>query len=157
MGAGASAKWVILNPAERVFGAAAGAAFSWAGETAVTPFGMGSGIELFFPLQAKAGRIFSFMLVPGCIWTSEKGFPWEPLPRLLVSGGVMARFPWATAGLSARAGFPFTGGIEPSVMLGGEIKLFPPPSSFVFSLLGGFWKRGSALGGFGGAGIGLIY
>lgn len=156
-GAGASAKWVFLNPAANRFGAAAGAVFSWTGRTSVTPFGMGSGIELFFPFQAQAGRVFSFMLAPAGIWTGEDGFPWDPVPRLLAYGGVMARLPWATAGISARAEFPFTAGTGPSVMLAGEIKFFPPPSSFVFSLMGGFWKKGSALGGFGGAGIGLIY
>jgi hypothetical protein len=157
LGAGVSAKWLVLNPAEGPFGAAAGAVFSWAGGTSVTPFGMGSGIELFFPLQARAGRIFSFVLAPACIWTGEDGFPWDPVPRVLVSGGVMACFPWATAGISARGEFPLTAGTEPSVMFAGEIKCFPPPSSFVFSLMGGFRKKGSASGGFGGAGIGLIY
>jgi hypothetical protein len=157
LAAGASVKWAFCSPAGQPFGAAAGAVFSWADKAPVTPFGMGSGIELFFPVQANAGTVLSFLLSPGCIWTGEEGFPWEPVPRLLVSGGVMARLPWATAGLSARGEFPFTGGLEPSVMLGGELKLFPPPSSFVFSLMGGFWKKGPGLGLFGGAGIGIIY
>jgi hypothetical protein len=161
LGMGASVKWAIQNPAETGFGAAAGAAFSWIGDTPVTPLGMERGIELFFPLQAAAGAV-SFILTPGCVWTKEEGFPekpssWETIPRLLVSGGFMARLPWATAGLSARAEFPLSGGADPSVMLGAEIKLFPPPSSFVFSLMTGFWKTGPHLGAFGGAGIGIIY
>jgi hypothetical protein len=42
-------------------------------------------------------------------------------------------------------------------MIAGEIKFFPPPSRFVFSLLGGLRIKEASFGGFGGVGIGMIY
>jgi hypothetical protein len=155
-GFGSAAKWVFFNPAETTkFGFAAGASFAWAAKTAATPFGMGSGIELFFPLELDTGA-FSFLLTPACIWTSDEGFPWDPAPRLLLSGGAMYRMTYVSTALSARSEFDFSGG-DPSVMIGGEVKFFPPPSSFVFSVMGGVWVKGGSLGGFGGVGIGMIY
>jgi hypothetical protein len=38
-----------------------------------------------------------------------------------------------------------------------ELRLFPPPSSFIFSLLGGLWFAGNTMGGYGGVGVGFIY
>ncbi|MCL2373855.1 MAG: hypothetical protein FWC65_01255, partial [Treponema sp.] len=161
-GAGASGgvKWAFSHADEGSLpvAAAAGAAVSWAGETGLTPFGMASGIELFLPVGMDFGRRFSFALTPAALWTSDEGFPWEPAPRLVVSGGLMARFAYASAGLSARSEFDFTEGSPPPfVMAGGEVKLFPPPSTFVFSVMGGVWARDGIFGGFGGLGIGMIY
>jgi hypothetical protein len=42
-------------------------------------------------------------------------------------------------------------------MAAAEIRFFPPPSSMVFSLLGGGWFRDGRCGAYGGIGIGLIY
>ncbi|MDR2617684.1 MAG: PEGA domain-containing protein [Treponema sp.] len=156
--AGGAIKWAFLKPAGGFPGFAAGAVFSWAEKTAATPFGMGSGIELFFPVQLDLKAPFSFLLTPACIWTGSSGFPWEPAPRLLLSGGILARLTYATAGFSVRSEYPLSGEGpgSPSFMICGEIKIFPPPSSLVFSALGGVWIRGSSLGGFGGVGIGLI-
>jgi hypothetical protein len=156
--AGGAVKWAFLKPPGSFPGFAAGAVFSWAEKTAAAPFGMGSGIELFFPLQMDLRAPFSFLLTPACIWTGDNGFPWEPAPRLLLSGGFLARLAYATAGFSVRSEYPL-GGEAPrpsSIMISGEIKLFPPPSNLVFSALGGLWIRDSSLGGFGGVGIGLI-
>jgi hypothetical protein len=168
-GVAGSAKWVIKSPASGSFagriGAAAGAVFSWADKAAVTPFGAGSGIELFLPLSLGLGGGFSFLLSPACIWTGDEGFPWEPSPRQLLSGGLLFQKAPFAAGLSARSEYRLWGEDprKPSVMMGGEIKYGPPPSRFVFSILGGAWiknasKGGAAFGGgFGGVGIGMIY
>jgi len=139
--------------------AAAGAVFSWTGNTGLTPFGMASGIELFFPLKLDMGRFFSFTLTPSALWTGDEGFPWGPVPRLLVSGGLLMQATYVGAGLSFRTEYDFTGrgAWPPYTMVGAEVKLFPPPSSFVFSLMGGIWTQGNFLGGFGGLGIGMIY
>jgi hypothetical protein len=155
-----SAKWVILNPAAgRRFSAAAGAAYTWADAIPLSPFGAGAGIELFFPLSLALGGDFSFLLTPACIWTGDKGFPWEPAPRLLLSGGfILQRAPFA-AGISARSEYRLWGDKRepPSVMTAGELKFFPVPSRFVFSVMGGLWIKRAVPGGFGGVGIGMIY
>ena len=161
-GAGVSggAKWVFVRPREGnlPLGAAAGAVFSWTGNTGLTPFGMASGVELFFPFSVDFGRLFSFAVSPAALWTADEGFPWEPAPRLLVSGGLMMRTTYISAGLSLRSEYDFTASPwPPFIAAGGEIKFSPPPSSFVFSLMGGLWKRGNSAGGFGGFGIGMIY
>ena len=160
-GIGAGAKWVFHNSkgGGLPLDAAAGAIFSWTGKTGLTPFGMASGIELYFPLKLDLGNLFSLALAPAALWTGDEGFPWGPVPRLLVSGGLLMRMAYVSAGLSLRSEYNFTGGDPwpPFIIAGGEVKIFPPPSNFVFSFMGGVWVRGSDLGGFGGLGIGMIY
>jgi hypothetical protein len=105
------------------------------------------------------GGDLSLLLTPACLWTGDEGYPWEPSPRLLVSGGVLLQKTAFAAGVSARSEYRPWGDDpqKPSLMLGGEIKFFPPPSRFVFSLMGGAWIKESSRGGFGGVGIGMIY
>jgi hypothetical protein len=155
-----SAKWVFLSPAAgRRFSAAAGAAYTWADAIPLSPFGAGAGIELFLPLSLALGGDFSLLLTPACIWTGDEGFPWEPAPRLLFSGGLIFQKAPFAAGLSARSEYRLWGNTPepPSVAAAGELKFFPAPSRFVFSVLGGLWVRNAAFGGFGGLGIGMIY
>ena len=165
-GAGGGVKWIYLdsNDSGLPLDAAAGLVFSWTGKTALFPFGMASGFELYFPFRLNLGRIFSISLSPAALWTGDfaeekSGFPWEPVPRLLVSGGVMAQMAWFSAGLSVRSEYKFSGDgpWPPYIMTGAEARFFPPPSSFVFSFIGGIWVRGSELGGYGGLGIGMIH
>jgi hypothetical protein len=158
IGFGGAVKWGYFNTPD-FFGAAAGAQVSWVKDTSESPFGLSSGIELFFPFSIKTGRVFSFLFTPAALWTGDKGFPWDGAPRLLVSGGVMAKLTYFSAGVSARSGFRFTGEEKmPSpVSVGAELKFFPPPSNLVFSVSGGAWFKNSRAGGFGGLGIGMIY
>ncbi|MCL2473143.1 MAG: hypothetical protein FWF26_05635, partial [Treponema sp.] len=160
-GVGGSVKWVYLNSHKEnlPFGAAAGLAGSWTGKTALTPFGMASGIEAYFPFKLDFASIFSVVLSPSVLWTGDEGFPWDPAPRLVVSAGVMMQMTYFGAGLSVRQEYNFSGGNTwpPSIIAGGELRFFPPPSFFVFSVTGGIWARDNHFGGFGGLGIGMIY
>jgi hypothetical protein len=160
LGAAGSAKWVFRTP-DPVIPVAVAAAFSfaWAQEGALSPFGMGSGAEFAFPLSWRFLPPLSLVISPALIWTGEKGYPSEAAPRGILSGGLFFRRPFISAGLSLRSEYIFAGdlrGIGP-LTLGGEVQFFPPPSSLVFSLMGGGWFRGSEQGAFGGVGIGLIY
>jgi len=168
LGVSGGVKWVFIDKDDASrrqtahrhfpFGAAAGAVFSWTGNTALTPFGMACGIELFFPLELGLGKLFSLSVSPAALWTGPDGFPLEPIPRLLISGGLLMRLDYLSAGFSIRSEFDFNADpLPPFILVGGEIKIFPPPSSFVFSLIGGMWRRGNSMGGFGGVGIGMIY
>ena len=159
VGVSGGVKWAFYEAGagNSPFGAAAGANFSWAGATGLTPFGMASGAEFFFPVSVNFARRFSFALTPAALWTADEGFPWEATPRLLVSGGLKMRMTYLSAGLSVRTEYDFSSdALTPFVIAGGQILLFPPPSSFVLSLFGGVQVRGSRLGGFGGIGIGMI-
>jgi len=159
LGAGVSGgvKWAFFNSG--FFGVAAGFNFSWTGKTALTPFGMASGMELYVPLKLDLGNLFSLALSPSVLWTGDEGFPWEGVPRLLVSGGLMMKLIYVIAGLSVRTEFKFSGdqAWPPLILAGAEAKFFPPPSSFVISVNGGIWARGSSLGGFAGFAIGMIH
>jgi hypothetical protein len=119
-------------------------------------------LALSLPLSWKAGKNLSLEFSPGVFWTGEDSYPAEALPRLLLSGGLLFRRPSFTAGLSlqSRAHFAGTGKEDPGfgpLMAAAEIRLFPPPSNVVFSLLGGGWTDFGRFGGFGGIGIGVIY
>ena len=158
-GAGVSggAKFLFFNSG--FLASAAGLNFSWTGKTGLTPFGMASGFELYIPLMLNLGRLFSISLSPAALWTGDDGFPWDPIPRLLVSGGIIAKMSYVTAGLSVRSEHNFNGdgAWPPFIITAGEVKIFPPPSSFIISLMGGLWVRKDSVGGFGGLGIGMIY
>jgi hypothetical protein len=158
-GGAGSVKWVFVNPHSGILGAAAGLTASWTGKTALTPFGMASGIELFFPFSVNLGKLLSLSLSPAALWTGDEGFPWKPVPRLLVSGGVMMKMTYFSAGLSIRSEFNFSDGSPWPLpfITGAEVKILPPPSSFVFSFMGGIWARDSEIRGFGGVGIGMVY
>jgi hypothetical protein len=157
--AGASVKWLCWKGESLPLEAAAGIAYAWAKEGSVSPFGMGSGVELFLPLGWRLHNSLSLSFSPGIIWTGEGGYPNESAPRAIVSGGVLFQHGFITAGLSARSEFAFAGeaGGAGPVMLGVECKLFPPPSIFVVTFQSGVWFDGSRRGGFGGVGIGMIY
>ena len=159
-GVAGGAKWAYLASGDEFpLTAAAGLVFSWTGKTGLTPFGMASGIELFFPFMVDLGKFFSIALSPAVLWTGDEGFPWEPIPRLLVSGGLIFQKTYFTAGLSIRSEYNFDSAdpLPPPLMIGGEIKFMPPPSMFVFSVTGGVWTRDGNAGGFGGIGIGMIH
>ncbi|MDR1597227.1 MAG: hypothetical protein LBR99_05935, partial [Treponema sp.] len=98
-------------------------------------------------------------LSPAVLWTGEEGYPAESIPRFLFSGGVLFRQPFFTTGLSLRSEYIFRGTVLDfgPLMAAAEIRFFPPPSSMVFSLLGGGWFRDGRCGAYGGIGIGLIY
>jgi hypothetical protein len=160
-GLAGSVKWEALMPREDFpLGLAAGLSYGWASEGTVSPFGMGTGVQLFLPLSWRLGPAFSLLFSPAILWTGDGGYPSEAAPRGILSGGLMFRHSLFTAGISVRSEYIFSPRrpIDPeAIMLGGEIKFFPPPSSFVLTLLGGAWFRNSERGGFGGAGIGVIY
>jgi hypothetical protein len=160
-GIAGSVKWEALTAREEFpLGLAAGLSYGWARQGALTPFGMGTGVQLFLPLSWRLGSAFSLLFSPAVQWTGDGGYPSEPVPRGVLSGGVMFRRSFITAGISVRSEYVFSSSqpIDPgAIMLGGEVKFFPPPSSFVFTLLGGAWFKDRDWGAFGGLGIGLIY
>ncbi|MDR2258782.1 MAG: PEGA domain-containing protein [Treponema sp.] len=159
-GIAGSAKWVFL-PGERglPLGFAAGLSYAWEEEGGAAPFGAGPGIGLYLPLSWRLGS-FSALFSPGIRWPVQD----DLIPRLLFSGGLLFQGPWFTAGLSLRPEFNVSAasraenGDDPVFLLmGGEFKLYPPPSNLVFTLSGGAWLTGSGAGGFGGVAVGIIY
>ncbi|MDR0623245.1 MAG: PEGA domain-containing protein [Treponema sp.] len=159
-GVSGSAKWVFLH-GQRGFPPdfAAGLSYAWEEERGAAPFGAGPGLGLHFPLSWRRAP-FTLLFSPGIRWPVQD----DLIPRLLLSGGLLFQGPWFTAGLSLRPEFDFSAasgagnGDGPVFLLtGGEFKLYPPPSNLVFTLSGGAWLTGSAAGGFGGVGVGIIY
>jgi hypothetical protein len=157
-GLAGSVKWVFLQGRGAPLGFAGGLSYAWEEEKDAAPLGPGPGLGLYLPLSwgpAPLSVVFSpgmRLPVPGLI------------PRLLLSGGLLFQGSWFTAGLSLRPEFNFSelsgegrDGNLVYLIMGGELKWYPPPSNLVFTLSGGFWLAGSATGGFGGLGIGLIY
>jgi hypothetical protein len=157
LGISGSAKWMLREPDRIPVAAALGLAYGWTREGAISPFGMGAGAEIFLPLGWRIHPLVLFALTPALIWTGDKGYPAEPAPRSLLSGGLLFQRSIISAGISLRSEYKFTrgSGVFGPLLAGGEVKIFP--SNLVISLLGGAWFRGSRQGGFGGVGIGLIY
>jgi hypothetical protein len=187
IGAGVSVKWVLLVPspkgetvpAKRSFGrtgassgafgragfAAAGFAaefsYGWAREGPYTPFGMGTGAALRFPLSYRILQDpFSIDLLgsPLFLWAGEGGHPDGVVPRLGVEGGLLLAYKSLAGGLSVRWDYaprrtePSGPGPLSSAL---ELKFFP--SNLVLSCTGGFWYWENNAGAFFGAGIGVIY
>ena len=168
------------------FAFGAGLYYGWVEGGSASPFGLTTGIQAFLPVSASfalkrnaVGALglfpgqsegespgFTFQLTPALLWTGDQGYPSEPAPRIHLSGGLLFQYSFLLAGISARAEFRFDRGWEEvksapgwagPLVMAAEIRAYPPPSSFVFTVLGGLWIRGSEHGAFGGAGIGLIY
>jgi hypothetical protein len=146
-----SAKWVLLRDDDGPpLGLAAGLSYAW--EDA--PLGPGAGAGLYVPLSWRFDRL-SLLFSPGVRWP----VPVDLLPRLLVSGGLLYRGSWFIAGYSLRTELNFSENREGPFFFAsaGELKFYPPPSNWVFTLSGGFWLSPSHAGGFGGLGFGLIF
>jgi hypothetical protein len=155
---GGSLKWAFAKSGTGM-AAAAALSYAWAKTETFTPFGAAAGLTLSIPFSWRLGEALSLALSPGALWTGEKGYPAEAVPRLLLSGGLLFRRPTFTAGFSLQSHFVVAGkdpGFGP-LMAAAEMRLFPPPSNIIFSLIGGAWVDSGAYGGFGGIGIGLIY
>jgi hypothetical protein len=73
------------------------------------------------------------------------------------STGILYRRSSFNSGVSMRYEFDFTKEINPRLLAGGEIHIFPPPSNFVFSIQGGMWIQETRTEGYGGIGIGMIF
>jgi hypothetical protein len=158
--AAGSVKWALKDMAGALpLSMAAALSYTWMEKGGVTPFGAGTGVQLALPLSWQPRRVLAMIISPGILWTGDEGYPSDPVPRALVSGGLLFRQPYFMAGVSVRSEFLFNDPQPgPGLLLtGGELRFSPPPSSFVFTLLGGTWYKGGSWGGYGGAGIGFIY
>jgi hypothetical protein len=155
-----SAKWVFLGSGlkdwELPLNLSLGLSGGWMEGRSASPFGLSSGLELFLPLSWNITPLLTLAFTPSGLWTGDEGFPWEALPRLLLSGGLLAEYAFITAGLSVQGELNFSG-LRPSLKMAGELKLFPPPSRFVFSLHGGASREDRRWEGFGGLGIGILF
>jgi hypothetical protein len=161
-GFSASAKYAFLHSGNIFpFGLAAALSYAWASSGGEAPLSSGRGAALHFPLSLGLGS-FTALFSPGMRLPGMN----DPVPRLLLSAGLLLRGEWFTAGISlrpefdftntgSRAGIPFSERVR--IMSGTEVKFYPPPSNLVYTLLGGACVRGSQASGFGGIGIALLY
>ncbi len=159
IGAGGSVKWQILHHEHGALplGLAAILSYGWAQEGPITPFVMGTGLEIALPVSWSFGNACMLSLSPGILWSGPEGYPESGVPSGILSAGFSYRHPIFNSGLSARTEYFFENGINLGpVSFAGEIKLFPQPSVFVISVMAGLSYENSSWGGFGGIGIGFI-
>lgn len=159
IGAGGSVKWQILNRQNGglPLGLAAVLSYGWAEEGPLTPFAMGTGLDISIPVSWSFGNSMSAFLTPGILWSGEKGYPDSGVPSGVLSAGISYRRSVFNSGLSVRTEYLFENGAELGpVSIGGEIKFFPLPSIFVISATAGIVYENNSWGGFGGIGIGFI-
>jgi hypothetical protein len=143
-----SAKWLFLDAP---LGLALLGNFSWSSGMDKSP--QREGASLIVPLSWELGQGFSLLLSAGLFWPD-----WDrPAPRLLLSLGPLFNRGMFSAGLSLRGEFDFSAPSPVTLFGAGELRLFPPPSNLVFTLLGGFWNQGPRTGGFGGFALGTIF
>jgi hypothetical protein len=154
-GISGSTKWVLLHGKDTLpLSLAAGFSFAWVDTAGEAPLSPGRGAVLYAPLSYRFTYITA-LFSPALRWIGSG----NPIPRLILSAGALYQGEHFTAGLSLRPEFDFSKNSDNrfNIKMGGEVKFYPPPSSLIFSLLGGVWIRGEYSGGFGGAGIGIIY
>jgi hypothetical protein len=180
-------KWQIL---ERPLGLALGLSLGYAGllprsadigvwaPLSYDPWGLDSGLKLVAPLSLELwapqgsvpqGSVTVNLSVAALwaafwpvIWGGPQGQAADLAPELILSGGLLYHGPSLSLGLSARSSFRFGAGDAwfGPLMAGLELKLFPPPSNFVISLMAGYWLENGALdsgrGFYAGLGLGFI-
>jgi hypothetical protein len=157
-----SAKYGFLHSGNIFpFGLAAALSYTWASSGGEAPLGSGRGVVVHVPLSLGLGS-FTALFSPGMRLPGMN----DPVPRLLLSAGLLLQGEWFNAGISLRPEFDFTNtgsradipfSERVRIMSGAEVKFYPPPSNLVYTLLGGASVRGGQVGGFGGIGIGLLY
>jgi len=149
-GLSGAAKYNIINTNPLFF--AAGISYIWAANYGENPLTPGSGIGLHAPLSLDLEN-FSITFCPSLFWHGPSG----PIPSLLLSTGALYRGNWVNTGLSMRCELDLKeNSLPPRFLTGAEVHLFPPPSNFVFSFIGGIWTQEQHIGGFGGLKIGII-
>jgi len=152
-GISVSVKYNILNGGAFPLALAAGVSYAWADRNGDDPLSAGRGIGLHVPLSLELGD-FSIILSPALFWRGPDSFA----PALLLSTGALYRGGWFTTGFSARVEFDFTeNSASPKFLSGLQAHLLLPPSNLFFSVKAGIWTQNSQTGGYGGAGIGLIF
>jgi len=152
-GISGSVKYMILSGEKFPLVLAAGLSYAWADKNGDDPLSTGRGVGLHIPLSLDLSN-FSIVFSPAIFWRGPEGF----VPALLLSAGALYRGAFFTSGLSARAEFDFTeNATDPKFFAGLEAHIFPPPSNLFFSIKAGLWTQDSLIGGYGSAGIGLIY
>jgi hypothetical protein len=176
MGAGGSVKWALvpsrnretaagrgtgISPGFSRFNAAAEFSYGWAQEGPYTPFGIGTGAALRFPLSYRILEdplSIDLLGSPLLLWAGEEGYPGGIAPRLGAEGGILLAYKSIAGGFSIRWDYA-PPGTEPSgsgpLASALEFKFFP--SNLVLSLAGGFWYWKNSAGAFFGAGIGVLY
>jgi hypothetical protein len=159
IGIGGSLKWQILDQEDDKLplGFAAVVSYGWAQEGPITPFAMGTGLEIALPVSWTFGTSLMTTLSPGVLWSGREGYPESGIPSGILSAGLSYQHSIFNSGLSARTEYFF----EEEMIFGplsfaGEIKFFPQPSIFVISAIAGFSYANNSWGGFGGIGIGFI-
>ena len=152
-GVSGSVKYNFLNGGTFPLALAAGVSYAWADKNGEDPLSPGRGVGLYIPLSLELAE-FSVVISPAIFWRGPEGL----IPALLLSAGVIYRGGWFTTGLSARVEFDFIENSgNPKVLAGLDAHFFPPPSTLFFSVKAGIWTKETQTGGYGGAGIGLIY
>jgi len=152
-GISGSVKYLILSGEKFPLVLAAGLSYAWADKNGDDPLSAGRGVGFHIPLSLDLSN-FSIVFSPAIFWRGPEGFT----PALLLSAGALYRGAFFTSGLSARAEFDFTENTtSPKFLAGLEAHIFPPPSNLFFSIKAGIWTQDSLIGGYGSAGIGLIY
>jgi hypothetical protein len=152
-GISGSVKYNFLNGGAFPLALAAGVNYAWAGRNGDDPLSPGRGVGLYIPLSLELAG-FSVIISPAIFWRGPEGI----IPAFLLSAGALYRGGWFSTGLSARVEFDFTENSgNPKFLAGLQAYFFPPPSNLFFSAKAGIWTKDSQTGGYGGAGIGLIY
>ncbi len=134
--------------------------YAWARTGALNAFGVRPGLSAGVPLTWAPLAELAFTLSPALLWTGADGYPQEALPRAVLGGGLAVRLPLLIAGVSVRSEYRFDQDEAVSagpVLLGAELRFFPPPSVFVLSLLGGAWIDDGEPRPFGGVGFGILH
>ena len=134
---------------------AIGVSYSYASNNGEYPLSMGKGVSIHLPVSYKMTS-GSFVFSPG-IFLHGLDKPDEFTPFLLLSAGYFLSYKKIQAGLSTRAEFDFINNTKPRFFAGAETQIFPIPSNFYFSLQAGICTQNSRIGGFGSAGIGVVY
>jgi hypothetical protein len=157
--AAGSVKREYLKQAGLLPGAAALIAYGWVKDGFVSAFGIESGFQLNAPFSWKLGRRFSLHASPALLWTGSGGYPEEPAPRIVISGGLLCRLPLVSAALSMRTIGTPAAGVEEfcPVALSAEIRFTPPRSNLNIALLAGGFFNGEERGGYGGLSAGAMF
>ncbi len=137
---------------ERPYSAGLAFRYAWISEGgAATPFAIGKGAQLDFPVElgAAGDRGFFLGLAPGLLWDERV--------TVVLAAAAGRRAPTYVAALSGRTTKDLGESGSWPVFLGAEYRFFPPPSTLVYGLIAGFRAEEAGSGFFGGLSLGILF
>jgi hypothetical protein len=133
-GTGIYLKKEAIHTHGAVPGISFGLSYSWVNAKSKSDAGLPAGAGINSALNWKLPRGFFLLFSPALLWNGENGFPQEAAPKIISGAGILWKYGFWTAGISAQSFGVFDESSRQMQRVTAEIFCYPPPSNFAMGL-----------------------